>query len=598
MKAFKLMWRMILYRPVLYFFDGVFWTGVHTFPLLPGLITRLFFNHLTGEAAAGVNTWTIIAMLFAVALGRISVILLGSWADSQHRFSMSAMLRGNMLAHILKRPGAQAIPCSPGEAVSYFREDAEQAQDAISWTLDIVGTVLFAIVALWILISINARITFFVFVPLVAVMVIFNRATHKIEQYRQASREATAQVTGFIGETFNAVQAVQLAGAENRMSEHIGQLNEERRKLVLKDRAFNLLLDSVSSNAVSLGTGFILILASQAMSSGTFSVGDFALFVYYLDFVTGFSEFFGFFLAHYKQTSVSFDRMAEFLFKSPPAVLVEHNSLYLKGELPTIDTPLQNSATELQSLEVRDLSFHYPGANKGVNSIDLSVKAGEFVVITGRIGSGKSTLLKVLLGLVRKDSGTIAWNGQEIADPTEFFVPPRTAYTSQVPILFSDTVRGNILLGQPEENVDIASVIHSAVLEPDLKQMEHGLDTMVGSHGVKLSGGQVQRVAAARMLARNSSLLVFDDLSSALDVETEGLLWERVFRRKNVTCLVVSHRRPALRRADHIVVLKDGKVHDEGKLDELLDRCEEMRLLWHGDNRNQLPAATVSAAAK
>ncbi|MDP3487031.1 MAG: ATP-binding cassette domain-containing protein, partial [Bacillota bacterium] len=178
----------------------------------------------------------------------------------------------------------------------------------------------------------------------------------------------------------------------------------------------------------------------------------------------------------------------EFLFKSPPAVLVEHYSLHLKGELPAIDAPLQDSTTELQSLEVRDLSFHYPGADRGVNGINLRVKAGEFVVITGRIGSGKSTFLKVLLGLVRKDSGTIAWNGQDVADPTEFFVPPRTAYTSQVPILFSDTVRGNILLGQPEESVDIFSAIHSAVLEPDLRQMEHGLDTLVGSRGVKLSG--------------------------------------------------------------------------------------------------------------
>ena len=112
------------------------------------------------------------------------------------------------------------------------------------------------------------------------------------------------------------------------------------------------------------------------------------------------------------------------------------------------------------------------------------------------------------------------------------------------------------------------------------------------SRGVKLSGGQVQRVAAARMLARNASLLVFDDLSSALDVETERLLWERVFKRPNVTCLVVSHRRPALRRADHIIVLKDGRVHDEGKLDELLERCEEMQLLWHGDNRNGITNGT------
>src|SRR5438093_10048442 len=99
--------------------------------------------------------------------------------------------------------------------------------------------------------------------------------------------------------------------------------------------------------------------------------------------------------------------------------------------------------------------------------------------------------------------------------------------------------------------------IRSAVLEDDLTTLEKGLDTLVGPKGVRLSGGQIQRAAAARMFIRQPELLVFDDLSSALDVETERKLWERVFEQGDVTCLVVSHRHAALRRADHVVVLKD-----------------------------------------
>jgi ATP-binding cassette subfamily B protein len=181
------------------------------------------------------------------------------------------------------------------------------------------------------------------------------------------------------------------------------------------------------------------------------------------------------------------------------------------------------------------------------------------------------------------EAGEIRWNGDVIRDPASFFVPPQCAYAPQVPWLFSGSLRENILLGIAECPGALADAIHLAVLEQDIAGMPDGLDTVIGPKGVRLSGGQAQRTAAARMFVRQANLLVMDDLSSALDVETEETLWDRLGSMRDTTCLVVSHSQAAYRHADRILVLKDGKLEAEGTLADLMATCEEMRLLYSAE---------------
>ena len=415
-------------------------------------------------------------------------------------------------------------------------------------------------------------------------ILIANFANNKITEYRQASRKATGKVTDFIGEVFGAVQAVKVAGAEKRSIDHLKELNETRRKTSLKDTLFSQILNSAFRNTSNLFTGLILLVAGSAMQTGDFSIGDLTLFVYYLSWVTDFSATIGDKIAWFKRMGVSIDRMVYLLQDAPPEKLVEYAPVYLRGDLPEVPYSQKSGEHELETLDVHGLTYRFPDTGRGIENTELHIRRGSFTVITGRIGSGKTTLLQALLGLLPAQSGEIYWNGERINHPGEFFIPPRCAYTPQVPVLFSESLRDNILMGLPEERVDLQAAIELAVLEEDLLEIPNGLSAVIGAKGVKLSGGQRHRTAAARMFVRTPSLLVFDDISSALDVNTERTLWERIFaRQKDSACLVVSHRRPAFQKADQIIILDEGQIEAVGRLNDLLQTSAEMQKLWHGE---------------
>jgi len=302
--------------------------------------------------------------------------------------------------------------------------------------------------------------------------------------------------------------------------------------------------------------------------------------VYFLNFVADFTQFFGSFIAHYQQTGVSFRRMMELIKDENGDMLVKSNKLYFKERLPEEKHSVIKESEKLNSLEVKNLNCHYENSEAGIYNVSFKLKKGEVTVVTGRIGSGKTTLLKTLLGLLPKNSGEVYWNDIEVKKPESFFVPPVSSYTSQIPNLFSDTVENNIFLGLDKKGDELKEAISAAVLEKDIETLDKGVETVIGPKGVKLSGGQIQRVAAARMFIRKPELLVFDDISSALDVETEIKLWNRLFEGKKPTCLVVSNRRYALQQADNIIVMKNGRVEAQGSLEELLNSCEEMKLIW------------------
>ncbi|MEE9417180.1 MAG: ABC transporter ATP-binding protein [Acidimicrobiales bacterium] len=554
-QPFRFGWLTGTFRARLWGLSWVLWAAFFLLPLWTGWLLKLVFDALTtDDSIAGLLVMLGISEAVRWVVFAAAVYFVVRWW-----VSALTMIRTNMLDAQTASGGPRAatLPDSPAEAISRFSDDA---RDTVMWTdswLDGAGYLTYAIGALMVMSTIDVRAAFVVLLPLVLVTVITRLLTPRLYAARSADRRATGRVTSFLGETFSGMLAFRLAGREEAAINQLEQYTAVRRRTAVSDTVLRQAIDGISSSTADLTIGLMLLVLVPSVRSGDLSVGDLALFVVYATQLGELPRYVARIITSREQAIVSYERMGEMVAHGHLADVVDHRPVTIEPNEPNLKRDPDPLRVPLERLEVRGLTVRYGSNGDGITDIDLAFERGTFNVITGPVGSGKSTLLRAIVGLLPAD-GAIFWNEEELADPAAWFVPPNAAHLAQVPRLFSESLTDNIALGRDTTN--LSSVLDLTTLSRDLDAMPDGLNTMVGARGLRLSGGQAQRVAAARSLLTNPELLLVDDLSSALDVTTERELWDRLRTIGSTTVIAVSQRQLAIDRADQVITMAEGRV--------------------------------------
>lgn len=458
---------------------------------------------------------------------------------------------------------------STGDLMNRIAEDVSHVRmylgPGIMYTVNLFFLAIFVISSM---LSINAWMTMIVLLPLPLMSLIIYKVASKINRMSTTVQKEQSAMSTLVQESFAGIRVVKAYGRATETAERFHQsadaYKNKSMKLVLVNSLF------MPTIFILIGVSTILCIYTGGMLTyqGMIKSGEIVMFIIFVNKLTWPFASIGWVTSLVQRAEASQTRINEFLLEQPEIVNPSKEAFEFKGRIEFIN-----------------VSYTYRNSGiEAIQNLSFVIEPGETLGIVGHTGSGKSTILSLLMRQIDPDEGQILIDGIDLREINLDYFRDQTGIVPQDVFLFSDSIRNNLLFGQHDESAndeELRAVCEAAHVYHNIAEFPGGFDTLLGERGVNLSGGQKQRLSIARALIRKPRLLILDDCLSAVDTETEEIILQHLRGIALRAGVIVSHRVSSIRNATKIIVVREGKLAEEGTHESLLERNGEYAEMYH-----------------
>ncbi len=522
----------------------------------PGVVTETI-NNLLGSGSALYYTLIVLGVVIFLRISYVVLNILQNRIFETLSKKITYSMREEVLRHLQRVSMAEYETLGSGNVASRLVTDIETVDKFLSITISrFLISVLSLVGISVVLLMIHWQLALFILFLNPAVIMFATKLSRKVAALKRDENRAIEAFQSALVETLEVFEQIRAANKETDFFKKLLRLAAEVRE---RSVSFSWKSDAASRlSFLVFVVGFEIFRAAGilAVAYSNLSIGlMLAIFGYLWFMMTPIQEILGIQYA-YKNATVAIQRINElFELKTEP-------------EYPHIKNPFaENRAVEIV---LENIHFSY-GEKEVLKGVDMKFAAGKKSAVVGASGSGKTTLARILVGFYPIQKGDIFYNGVSIKEIGLDVVRENVALVLQSPVLFNDTLEFNLTLGKNHSPEEIRNALKMARLEEVVKELPEGLKSIVGKGGVKLSGGQRQRVAIARMILQNPKVVILDESTSALDMDTERELFDMLEEfLRNRTTIIIAHRVSTIKQADYIYVLDEGRVVEMGDFEKFI----------------------------